>query len=852
MPLRAKLLVLATAAAAFAGVWWGMSFPPGNWGRFAVYLIAVLLSSGIRVSLPRGDRKLAVNLPFILLAVVQLSPLQAILLASLSVVAECTVRSNVRFTPGQIVFNVSNIATATTAACGVFRFGRAHHLDVAPALLAAALAYFLENTLVVAMVQAWSQERSAAGLWIREFPWYLPFYLVGATLALVTQLIGTRTGWLTALLLFPVLYMIYRSYMAQRRLMRSRQQHIEEAEALHVRTIEGLAMAIEAKDHNTHEHLLRVRTYAAEIGRILGLTPDQMQALGTAAFLHDIGKLAVPEHILNKPGRLTPEEFEKMKIHTVVGADILERVRFPYPVVPIVRSHHEAWDGTGYPDGLRGEEIPIGARILSVVDCFDAMACDRPYRRALPLDQAMAFVKSRAGTQFDPRVVEVLEQHYVELERMAHAQENTLRPLETNVSVERGKAPGAGFATESTLIFDDETLLPGEEFGAPAGSDPLGLISAAGQEAQGLFEMTQMLGSSLSPDETILVMSSRLRRLVPFDCFALYLVKAGALVLHHLDGVAAGCFSACEVPLGEGLSGYVAQCGNPVVNGNPRLEPNYVAEATSPQQLESALCIPLCSPSGAVFGVLSLYAAKPDAFSREHLRVLQAVESKFALSLENALRHHTALRHHPAEAERTIDPLTELPGLREFHAALEAELNRSRRSGNAVAVAVCDLNHFRHVTEGQGRAFGDKLLCELAAAFRSACRSYDTVARVGANKFLFLFPAIDTARTDSLIEVIQSALRRALQGAGAAVDLTASLGLACFPADGVHADDLLAEADRRMHLEKRRYYSAVDQASAKEDEPAPEKAPVAKVTGEFAGPDPAEAQERAAKLVAVA
>src|SRR3989440_6539273 len=119
---------------------------------------------------------------------------------------------------------------------------------------------------------------------------------------------------------------------------------------------------------------------------------EEMEALQAASLLHDIGKLAVPEHIISKPGRLTPEEFEKMKIHPVVGAEILERVQFPYPVVPIVRAHHEKWDGTGYPSGLAGEAIPIGARILSAVDCLDALASDRQYRRALPLDQAMSGV----------------------------------------------------------------------------------------------------------------------------------------------------------------------------------------------------------------------------------------------------------------------------------------------------------------------------------------------------------------------------------------------------------------------------------------------------------------------------
>ena len=188
---------------------------------------------------------------------------------------------------------------------------------------------------------------------------------------------------------------------------------------LHLRTIEALALAIEAKDTTTADHLQRVRVYATEIGKEIGLSQNELDALQAAALLHDIGKLAVPEHIISKPGRLTPEEFDKMKIHPLIGAEILEEVKFPYPVVPIVRAHHEKWDGSGYPFGLAGEEIPMGARILSVVDCLDALASDRQYRRALPLDQAMEIVNSEAGKSFDPVIVDILRRRYIELERLA-------------------------------------------------------------------------------------------------------------------------------------------------------------------------------------------------------------------------------------------------------------------------------------------------------------------------------------------------------------------------------------------------------------------------------------------------
>src|SRR6185369_9800716 len=182
------------------------------------------------------------------------------------------------------------------------------------------------------------------------------------------------------------------------------------------------------------------------IGEELGMSVTELDALRAAALLHDIGKIAVPDYILGKPGKLTPEEFQKMKIHPVVGAEILERVRFPFPVAPIVRCHHEKWDGSGYPSGLKGEEIPIGARILSAVDCLDALSSDRHYRRALPLPEALAEVQKESGKAFDPRVVEILSRRYVELERKAKASAMSQRDkLSTDIRIERGAAPAAGF-----------------------------------------------------------------------------------------------------------------------------------------------------------------------------------------------------------------------------------------------------------------------------------------------------------------------------------------------------------------------------------------------------------------------
>ena len=255
-------------------------------------------------------------------------------------------------------------------------------------------------------------------------------------------------------MVFPAAYLIFRSFRVYLSRLESAKRHTEQAADLHLRTIEALAMAIDAQDHTTHDHLQRVRVYAMELAKDLGLNELEREALLAAALLHDIGKIAVPAYIISKPGKLTPEEFEKMKVHPIVGAEILKQVKFPYPVAPIVRSHHERFDGSGYPDGLKGEEIPIGARILAVVDCLDALASDRQYRRALPLGEAMAHVTAEAGKSFDPKIVHLLTGRYLDLERIAREEITELQRRPSKVTSLADFAPAPTGISQQVSAYD--------------------------------------------------------------------------------------------------------------------------------------------------------------------------------------------------------------------------------------------------------------------------------------------------------------------------------------------------------------------------------------------------------------
>ncbi len=496
----------------------------------------------------------------------------------------------------------------------------------------------------------------------------------------------------------------------------------------------------------------------------------------------------MPEHIISKPGRLTPEEFEKMKIHPVVGAEILERVQFPYPVVPIVRAHHEKWDGTGYPFGLAGEEIPIGARIISAVDCLDALASDRQYRRALPLEEAMKVVKSESGKAFDPRIVEVLTRRFVEWERMAQEKSGRAGKLSTEVKVERGAAPAAGF--ESSNRPEPTPEKPA------APNDFLTSIAAARQEVQALFEISQDLGNSLSLDETLSVLAVRLRKIIPHHSLAIWINRDAVLIPEYVTGEDFRLFASLEIPFGQGLSGWVAHNRKPIVNGNPSVEPGYLNDPSKTSVLRSAVAVPLEGMNGVV-GVLSLYHLDRDAFTKDHLRILLAISSKIGMSIENALRFRQV------ESSATTDYLTSLPNARSLFLQLDAEISRAKRSNQPLAVLVVDLDGFKQINDRFGHLEGNKVLRTVAGGLKTACREYDYVARMGGDEFVVLLPGVRPMDADNKAHAFREIVSQTCYQLFAEKLLTASVGVANYPGDGADAEKLLSEADRQMYIQKR-------------------------------------------------
>jgi len=757
---------------------------------FSCWLLA-LAASRMKVRLPGITGTISVAFFFYLLAIADLSLAETLVISSSGALIQSVWKAAKRPKLIQVLFNIAGMTNAIFAAFLVYQWGQklvnAYRLPLI--LVASASIFFVLNTLQVVAIVSLIEKKAIWKTWHDCYFWCFPCYLIGGAFAGLFSIMNRSTQWYATFLVFPVAYWIYRSYNIYLARLEEEKKHAEEVAALHLRTIEALALAIEAKDETTHPHLERMPLFALAVAKQLGLREEEMDALRTAALLHDIGKLAVPEHILTKPGRLTPEEFERMKVHPLVGAEILQRVQFPYEVVPLVRAHHEKWDGSGYPDGLKEEEIPIGARILAVVDCLDALISDRQYRRALPFPEAMAVLQGEAGKAFDPRVVEVVTRLHLDTDQVVNASAGqTEIKLSKRAKVDRGQAPAAGFEITKAEISTDE----------PA--DFLHAIASARGEGQMLFELSQALGNSLSLDETLSVVAVRLKRLIPHDSIAVFICKDGYLLPEYVLGENFREFASLRIRLGEGLCGWVAENRKPIVNGNPLVEPGFLKGVDRSSLLLSALAVPLEGVDRTV-GVLGLYRRERDAFTGDHLRILLAISAKLGFSIENALKYQTV------ENSATTDYLTELPNARSLFLHLDSELARSKRLHSPLTVVVCDLDGFKQVNDRFGHLAGNMVLRSVASGLKQRCREYDYVARMGGDEFVVIMPGFDTAAIKEKSLLFQSiALEAGVQVCKEPL-LSLSTGVAVYPDDGLDAEQLLAEADHRMYVNKQLHHA---------------------------------------------
>lgn len=542
---------------------------------------------------------------------------------------------------------------------------------------------------------------------------------------------------------------------------------IYEASRVHLATVEALATAIDARDQVGAGHVRRTQIYAVGLGRLLGLSEDEINALRTGALLHDIGKLAIPDHILNKAEALTSAELEKTKIHPQVGASILDKVGFTYPVVPTVKYHHERWDGKGYPEGLKGEEIPLTARILSVADGFDTLRGARPYRPAHSREKARQIIQAEAGARFDPSIVSVMMRN--------------LQSLESEI-------------VESGLAYDES-----ERSTLAAGKNSfVEQIKLANREVFSLYELAREFSSAVDLEDTLELFATKIRDFVPFDTCALYLVEDGRkfAIAAHVEGQNRDMLISRRIRVGQGATGYSLKTRENVINVDPDLDFAY-SQVDLTGQYRTMASLPLIADE-ELLGAVTIYSGELPEFGEEHIRLLETISRIAADAIGKSLKHDEATTN------ALTDPMTALPNARSLQIQFDKEVARASRSSSTFQLLMLDLDGFKAVNDGYGHKAGDAMLREVSKVIREQLRDYDFLARYGGDEFVALVPEAHPEDVLDLSRRIEKAVSefRLSVGNGKFASVGVSLGSASYPYNGETFDQIIVAADKAMYDRK--------------------------------------------------
>ncbi len=798
-------LVYTLGALLFVFALWQMSLPATqhyNWGQLMVFIVLAGAVGPKKIRLtrsPSADDVGSMSLGFTIIYATMLhfGPAAGVLAACANVFVGCF-----RQPLYQRSFNIALSAVEASIAGFVLTLlrdvsflGWVHgqtplsvtiaHL---PAVLIGAMVYYAANTGGVSTIISLTTKQSLLAVWRENFLWTLPSYLAGASASGIALLLlgnkwfsGSSDVVLTIVLFIaPVGYLTYMVYEIYTARAREKQEHIEELQTsqaqladLYLATIKSLALAIDAKDQYTHQHILRVQRYSVAVGERLGLARKDMEGLRTGALLHDIGKLGVPEYVLLKPGKLTPDEFDKIKKHPEIGAAILDPVEFPWPVLPVVKYHHEKWDGSGYPEGLAGENIPLTARILAVADVYDALTSTRSYRNAWTHERAIGLIQKDSGTHFDP----VIAQAFLEV-------------IDGIVVAMAAEGVGPLVPRKETPIY------------ATKADEAARDIHRASAELWALYEVAQTLSASMGITETLDILARKLEAILP-GTSCLFLLKSDTqpdvLIARAAVGLNREHFVDCRTVGPRSCSLQVVQERQTYLG---EFDPEDLL-ITSPTEfpwapLNTAMIVPIVH-QGEALGSINLYHQHAAAFSPHDQHLLEMIAERAAMAIYNGLLYDRTRSH------AFTDPLTELYNLRFLTQYVEKRCD-DKEEAAPFSVLCLDLDNFKPVNDNFGHLRGDEVLRDLAQILRDTTGEHDVVARYGGDEFLIIVENAQKEQAEELGRRVREAVTSYDTGLVhpllGSLRLGVSVGSACFPQDGTDCTSLLSAADQRMYQDK--------------------------------------------------
>ena len=761
--------------------------------RFVMWQGGVFLLLGVfagRVKLPlvrkpKENESGSITLGFAisLATLIQCGPGPAIVVSAATCLSGCLFPERQELY--QIVFNVALgcLEASGGALCYVafqrWMIGSADIREFA-SVTGAASAFFLVNTVGVAAIIALCTRQKVLAVWQNNFLWMAPGYVAAACVTAFATLLFTSNFSAMLLFVVPVVFLVYQFYVGHVSRVEEKEKYIEEKQLseahlaeLYLATIKSLALAIDAKDRYTHQHILRVQRYSVAIAKQMGLTGSDLEAVNTGALLHDIGKLGVPEYVLMKPGRLTAEEFDKIKQHPEIGAAILDPVEFPWPVLPVVKHHHEKWDGTGYPDRLKGEDIPLNARIMAVADVYDALTSSRSYRQAWSHERAVATITKDAGTHFDPVVVEAfLKVIDGVVQQMAEEGEGPLVP---------------------------RPLVPAEPEDKTAAAAKA--ISKTSAELWALYEVAQTMASSVGTREVVEYLTKKLEKTFPGALCVVFTHSADESKLRcaAASGPNRDYFVAATTIGPKSLSWKVLSDRTPYV-GEYDVDDLMLgaAEGVAWDPLQSSVIVPIVC-GGEPLGTLNLYHKDQNAFSDHDRDLLGFVAERCGPAL------HDSFIHEQPFSDSDRDGMTEAFNL--VYLTREIDLLLDPESRTTCFALVClNLDNFKSINEMFGRAKGNEILCRVAQLLIETARQDDVVARFGGDEFLILLKDAGLNEASIFLADLQekfslydpSLIHHALGELG--VNYTS--GIACYPDSARDCAGLIAFSDGEMRRAK--------------------------------------------------
>ena len=789
---RAKLftsVVALAGAAALAYALYRLYLEPVRLDWMMLLVLCTLLTWRAEVCIPGVSGKITLTDTFIFITVLMLSPWAAVVLASIDGLARSPRNSRrMRYATAAVNMSAMNLAVLASSVVAIEMFGPlselvydASRLDrFAMALGVIALINYLINTMVVAACFSLWRGRPIIRTWVDNFVWTSTAFFVGMLAAGLISKAITVFGFYSFIISLPILlltYITYKNYLGK---VEASNKHIDRLSKLHLATIESLTMAIDAKDPLTRGHIQRVRVMAESLARAIGYPEEQMEGLKAAALLHDIGKLAVPEYILTKPGKLSSAEYSKIMIHPVVGADILSNVEFPYEVVPIVKHHHEKYDGTGYPGGLKGEDIPLGARIITVIDCYDALTTSRPYRPSYPRQEALDIMRRERGRMFDP----VLLDKFLDIV-------DSLEERIPQVSAPKVSLIGVGQLATGHLIEQSFELAPRSR-----AEKALRDIAAAQREVLSLYEISQTLGKTLKLSEALPIVAAKLESIANFTTLVIYLSEGARLRAAYTIGKNSEALKGMDIGVGEGGAGWVAEHRQVLIGGSPLADLERTLGPAAAAYRSTAI-FPLIH-SEALVGALAIYSEEDRGYSADEVRLLEAISAHAATAVHNALTFERT------QESALTDNLTGLPNSRYMYSFFDQERSRAERHGYQLVLMMMDLDGFKKVNDTYGHHVGDEILRRVAYLARNHVRSGDTLIRYAGDEFV----AVLHRATPEMVIDLRNRLQAAVDSfahevrPGRVARVGISIGHATYGQDGTAIDELMEMADQRMYEDK--------------------------------------------------